>query len=57
MVGFDADIGWMDSQAMVMCSCKHYYRSHRPISRKCSLCECPQFSVEENHPAPVQAGS
>ncbi len=57
MVGFDADIGWADSQAMVMCTCKHYYRSHRPISRKCSICECQKFSVEENKPTPVQAGS
>lgn len=47
MSNFDSDMGWMDSAAMKQCTCTHFQRSHRPISRKCSLCDCPQFTPQE----------
>lgn len=44
MATFDAEIGWMNSFRMVLCECQHHEQSHRPISRKCSLCSCPAFA-------------
>jgi len=43
MKRFDKDIGWMGTKAMSECQCDHREKSHRPISRKCSLCDCQQF--------------
>jgi hypothetical protein len=46
----DRDIGWMQSSLLVACTCKHMQTSHRPISKKCSRCDCPAFT-----PAPPPA--
>ena len=47
MSKFDAEIGWMDSYRMVLCVCEHHEQSHRPISRKCSLCDCVAFAPQK----------
>jgi hypothetical protein len=41
---FDKDIGWTETLAMSPCVCEHLEKSHRPLSRKCSLCDCQQFT-------------
>ena len=46
MNAYDKDIGWLHTKAMTLCVCGHYEKSHRPMSRKCSLCDCPQFAME-----------
>ena len=43
MKKFDKDIDWSRTKAMTLCECDHREKSHRPISRKCSLCNCAQF--------------
>jgi hypothetical protein len=48
---YDADIGWLNTAAMGLCHCGHFQRSHRPISRKCSLCDCLTFLLEKDVPA------
>lgn len=58
MPKFDAEIGWMDSYRMVLCACEHHEQSHRPISRKCSLCDCPAFVPQKpGEVAPVSAAN
>ncbi len=50
---FDRDIGWMSTESMSSCTCGHFQKSHRPISRKCSLCDCLQFVLQKATPPPV----
>ncbi len=47
MPKFDAEISWTDSARFVRCNCLHYEKSHRPISRKCSLCDCQAFVPQD----------
>jgi hypothetical protein len=43
MKKFDKDMGWSRTKAMSVCQCGCREKSHRPISRKCSLCNCSTF--------------
>jgi hypothetical protein len=56
MPKFDAETGWMNSYRMVLCTCEHHEQSHRPISRKCTLCSCAAFTPPkpgEKEPASI----
>ena len=47
MAKFDPDIGWSKTKGMSLCGCGHHEKSHRPISRKCSLCDCAKFTPQK----------
>ena len=42
----DRDIGWMHTKPMLFCLCGHREKSHRPMSRTCTLCDCASFTQE-----------
>ena len=43
MKTYDRDIDWVFARLMAVCDCSHREKSHRPMSRRCSLCECLKF--------------
>jgi len=43
---YDAETGWTHNKGMMVCLCTHLEKSHRPMSRKCSLCDCLGFKFQ-----------